>query len=87
VSDPEVSVFYQLVSLAGAVLILLAYALNQGGRLGPSDTAYMLMNLVGASLLAWVAVIDRRAGFILLEGAWAVLSLLPLLRRGRRTRR
>lgn len=79
--------FYQVVSLAGAVLILLAYALNQGGRLGPSDTGYMLMNLVGASLLAWVAVIDRRAGFILLEGAWAVLSLLPLLRRGRGTPR
>jgi hypothetical protein len=77
--------FYQLVSLVGAALILVAYALNQAGRVRPSDTAYMLMNFVGAALLAWVAVVDRRVGFILLEGAWAVLSLVPLVRERRRT--
>jgi uncharacterized membrane protein len=73
-------VFYQIVSLVGAVLILLAYGLNQSGRLHPSDRAYSLMNLIGASLLTWVAVVDRRAGFVLVEGAWAVMSLIPLLR-------
>jgi hypothetical protein len=76
--------FYQFVSLAGAVLILAAYALSQAGRLGPRDVSYMVMNVVGASLLTWVAVVDRRVGFILLEGAWAVLSLVPLLRVRRR---
>ncbi len=72
--------FYQVVSLVGAVLILLAYGLNQSGRLGPSDRRYGLMNLIGASLLTWIAVVDRRAGFVLVEGAWALMSLVPLLR-------
>lgn len=76
--------FLQLVSLAGAGLILAAYAFNQAGRLGPSDVAYTAMNLIGASLLTWVAVVDRRIGFIVLEGSWAVLSLLPLVRRHKR---
>ena len=78
--------FYQVVSLVGAVLILLAYGLNQSGRLQPSDRSYSLMNLIGATLLTWVAVVDRRAGFVLVEGAWAVMSVIPLLRARPRAR-
>jgi len=77
----EPIVFYQVVSLVGAFLILLAYGLNQRGRLTPEQASYSLMNLVGASLLLWVAIVDRRAGFVVVEGAWAAMSLMPLLRR------
>lgn len=73
--------FLQLVSLVGAACILLAYGLGQLGYAKPGDVAYGLMNLVGASLLTWVAIVDRRAGFVLLESAWALLSLVPLARR------
>ncbi len=69
---------HQVVSVVGALLILAAYALSQAGRLRPSDVSYAVLNFVGAGLLTWVAVVDRRAGFILLEGSWALLSLLPL---------
>ena len=71
----------QLVSLVGAVLILAAYAALQMGRLDPKSRTFSLMNFVGSALLTWVAVVDRRAGFILLEATWALLSLVPLLRR------
>jgi len=74
-------VFYQVVSLVGAFLILLAYGLNQRGRLTPRQASYSLMNLIGSSLLLWVAIIDRRAGFVVVEAAWAAMSLIPLLRR------
>jgi hypothetical protein len=75
--------FYQLVSLAGAVLLLVAYGLIQAGRTTATRTSYNVMNFVGASLLTWVAVVDRRVGFVLLESVWAVIALIPLLR-GRR---
>jgi hypothetical protein len=72
--------FFQVVSVIGAAMILYAYVGYQRGRMGRSDRAYNLLNFVGSGLLTWVAVIDRRWGFIALEGIWALLSLVPLLR-------
>jgi hypothetical protein len=71
----------QLVSLVGAALVLAAYAGLQSGRLDRESAAFCLMNFVGSGLLTWIAVVDRRAGFILLEGLWALLSLIPLVTR------
>jgi hypothetical protein len=74
---------YQLISLVGAVMILAAYGAYQRGRLGREDRLYNALNFVGSALLAWIATIDRRWGFIVLEGSWALLSLWPLLRPAR----
>jgi Na+-translocating ferredoxin:NAD+ oxidoreductase RnfD subunit len=74
-------VLYQILSLTGAALILGAYVANQRGLLGPRNATYNLMNLLGALLLLWVAVVDWRWGFILLEAVWALVSIPPLLRR------
>ena len=78
--------FYQLLSLVGAAFVLGAYAALQAGRLDRTDRSFNLFNFVGSALLTWVAVVDRRAGFIALEGLWAIFSLVPLLRGGGRTR-
>lgn len=75
--------FYQLISLTGAALILAAYVANQRGWLTPRHASYNLMNLVGALLLLWVALVDWRWGFIVLEGVWALASIPPLVRRPR----
>ncbi len=76
--------FYQIISVLGAVMILVAYAGNQRGWMGRESAWYNLLNLLGSGLLAWVAILDRRVGFIFLETAWALLSIPPLLamRRG-----
>jgi drug/metabolite transporter (DMT)-like permease len=74
---------YQAVSVAGALLILAGYATLQRGILTKEDRWFNLLNFVGAALLAWIAIVDRRWGFILLEVIWALLSLPPLLRRKR----
>lgn len=39
------------------------------------------MNLVGSVVLTVIALRASQWGFVLLEGAWAVLSVPPLLRR------
>jgi hypothetical protein len=71
---------HQLASLAGAVMILGAYAALQAGRLDRTSRAFCLLNFFGSGILTWAAVVDRNLGFILLEATWALLSLVPLLR-------
>lgn len=71
---------HQILSLIGALLILFAYGANQTGRLGPGHRGYNLLNLAGSLLLFWVAVADWRWGFMLLEGAWAGISVVPIVR-------
>jgi len=73
----------QLISLVGALLVLSAYAALQAGRTSAEGRWYNAANLVGSAMLTWVAIVDRRSGFILLEGAWALLSVPALLRRRR----
>lgn len=70
----------QFLSLAGAALILIAFAANQMGKLNTRTSAYQLLNLFGSAGLAVVAVVGRQYGFILLEGCWAVISAIGLAR-------
>lgn len=76
---------FQATSLLGAFMVLGAYLALQRGWLKGDDRLFNLLNFVGAGMLTWVAVEDRRIGFILLEGAWALLSLPGAIRgRGKR---
>ncbi len=72
----------QLIAGIGAVLVLGAYLALQRGWLVAGNRWYSALNFVGAVMLTWVALEDRRWGFILLEGAWALLSVPGMLRRG-----
>ena len=73
--------FYQLMSVTGAVLVLVAFACLQTGKLDRRDRWFNILNFVGSMLLGFVAVHDRRWGFIGLEFIWAALSVPPLFHR------
>jgi hypothetical protein len=70
----------QIISLGGAILILAAYAGHQFGLIEHTDAAYSWMNLVGSLVLAIVAYRGQLWGFLLLEGVWAAVSVVPLVR-------
>jgi hypothetical protein len=70
---------YQLVQVAGSLLILAGFAAAQAGRLSIDSARYLVLNFVGSAILAALAWIDRQWGFLLLEGVWAVVSLWSLV--------
>ena len=70
----------QAASLLGAALILAAYAAHQSGRMGRESLAYHIVNAVGGAILFGVAVDSSQFGFIVLEGAWTVISLYAIAR-------
>ena len=75
----------QIVSVLGAVLILIPFAATQVDRMKTTSLAYQLPNLIGSGALTVIAVLERQYGFILLEGTWAVMSLVGLARRFQRS--
>jgi hypothetical protein len=70
----------QAISVLGALLVLAAYGANQLGWTDTSNLPYQLSNLVGAGILAIVAVVEGQIGFILLEGTWTLVSLWAVLK-------
>jgi hypothetical protein len=77
----------QFVQIIGAILILVAFAAAQFGRLDQRSVAFLVLNLIGSAILAVLAGIERQPGFLLLESVWALVSLWSLVEelRGSRT--
>lgn len=70
----------QIVSLVGSLLILTAFSANQLGRMNATQRSYTLLNLVGAAILAVVALLEEQWGFLLLEAVWTLVSLYALVK-------
>jgi len=68
----------QLVQVGGAVLILVAFAASQFGAMDQHSRAYLVLNLLGSAILAFLAWHERQWGFLLLETVWAAVSFWSL---------
>jgi hypothetical protein len=66
------------LELVGAVLILAGFTLAQLRLLDQHSLVYLVLNLVGSFVLAVIALVDERWGFLLLEGVWAIVSAISL---------
>lgn len=67
--------------IVGALLVLSAYLLAQIGKVGPKAWTYLILNTLGSSMLAFLALEGRQWGFLMLEGAWAVASIIAVVQR------
>lgn len=69
----------QAIQIVGALLILVAYGAAQVERLDPQSRLYLGLNLAGSLILGVLAASTAQWGFLLLEGAWSLISLWGLL--------
>ena len=76
----------QIIQVLGALLILVAFAALQFGRMRTDAIAYVVLNLSGSAVLTVLAWHEEQWGFLLLEAVWAVVSAWALIQllRGRR---
>lgn len=72
--------WYDIVGLAGTLMILVAFFLLQNGRLSGTGVRYQLLNLFGAGgvLLSLAGAFNLSVA--LLEGAWVLVSAYGLVR-------
>jgi len=69
----------QSAQIAGALAILAAFAAAQARVLDVRSHAYLVLNVLGAAVLAVAAWHERQWGFLLLEGVWALVSAWGLV--------
>ena len=73
-----------LAGTLGVLLILVAYAGAQTGRLEPRAAPALLMNLAGAGLILSSLVFRFNLSAVLMEAAWALVALFGLVRLAQR---
>jgi len=68
------------IGFIGVFQILLAYILNVSGKLDKGDLAFILLNIIGASMACLASILMNYFPFIILEGVWTIVSLISLIK-------
>jgi hypothetical protein len=71
----------EILQILGAILILGAFALLQFRIVSQQSYPYLFLNLIGSALLTVLVFISHQWGFLLLEGAWALIALWSIITR------
>ena len=72
----------------GVFLLLLAFALNLAGKVERRSLTYQSLNVVGAALSCYAAVLIAFWPFVVLEGCWVIVAGVAMANRVRiRSRR
>jgi hypothetical protein len=75
---------YDIAGLVGVATILAGYALATTGRLDSKGAPSLAINFVGASLILLSLTQRFNLSAAIVEGAWALIALVGLVRIGLR---
>lgn len=69
------------IGSAGVTLLLLAFVLNLLNKLNSDSVIYLVLNIAGAGLACISSILISFWPFVVLEGVWALASLVPLIKK------
>ncbi len=69
-----------IIGTIGVGLILIAYFLNIFSWIKKEGVLFYVMNIVGASIACFASVLISFWPFIILEGTWAIVSVIGLMK-------
>ena len=69
-----------IIGSAGVRLLLAAFALNLAGRLETGSALHSALNMLGAGLAALASALIPYWPFVILEGAWCIVSAIAFVR-------
>jgi hypothetical protein len=73
----------EAIGFVGVTLLLIAFFLNLFRLLKSDSKTYLMLNLIGAGLACASSYLIDFLPFVLLEGTWAIVAGVALLRRVR----
>lgn len=68
------------IGFIGVFQILLAYFLNVFGKISTKDLSFILLNIFGAGMACLASIMMNYIPFIILEGAWTLISVISLVK-------
>jgi len=72
--------FSEILGSVGVSILLIAFLLNMLKITKSTDFVYLLLNFIGAAIACYASFIIPYFPFVILEGSWALVSLLALLK-------
>lgn len=71
---------FTIIGTIGLSLILIAFFLENSGKLNRKDIKYDSLNFIGATLLIIYAINLKSEIFIILNGVWLLISLKDVIK-------
>jgi hypothetical protein len=72
--------FSEIMGSLGVAILLLAFVLNMLKIIRTESLSYLLLNLFGAGIACFASYLIPYFPFVILEGVWAVVSLITLVK-------
>ena len=72
--------FNDLIGTIGVGIILIAYFLNMFSIIKKDGILYFILNIIGAGIACFASVLIHYLPFIILEGAWVLVSIIGLIK-------
>ena len=72
--------FHDFIGTTGVFFILFCYFMLQIGKMHSQQLSYILLNMLGASLILVSLYFEFNFSAMLIEGFWVLISLIGLFR-------